>query len=148
MDLLSPEDKADCMAAQDDVFDTFKEQILIFHTPDKTYISTSITDYNFGFGDSNPSVDFIATPVSGFFDATITYIDQQDNQKLTKQQDTRITVPDGYVKICVGMDGNQYLRAAKNIIFDGDEFTIVSDKRPRGIFERKYFDYYLQKPER
>lgn len=147
MNVFSSDEIAEIVCAQDDVFDTFKEKILIFQTPLKTYINSSVAGYNFAFGDSTAG-EVIHTPVSGFFDATIEYLDQRYSQKLTKREDTRITTTDGYVRICVSGDANEFLRSCKTINFDGDEFAILSDKVPRGIFGRKYFDYWLSKPEK
>ena len=148
MDLFTATEKAEIASLQDDVFDTFKEKIVIFQTPLETYVATTNTNFNFAFEDQQPLNNVTYTIVSGQFDATIEYVDQQDNQQLNKIDNSRITTTDGYVRICVSGDANNYLKDAKNITFDGDSFVIVSDKRPRGIFVRKYFDYFLQKPEK
>ncbi len=144
--MLSANIKQQAEGLLDIVFNTFKEEISVYQTPTRTYINLAGNDANFNFN-APPEDDFTYVVASGVFEATVEYVDQQDNQqKNFPTPDMPIVAPLGFVKICVSGDAARtILTKSEKVRFDNTDFKIVSDSRPRGIFNRKYTDFWLQK---
>ena len=53
-------------------------------------------------------------------------------------------MPAGSVRLKVSGDAHDYLKDAKRIQLDDRRFTIFSDYRPHGLFDARYYTYYLK----
>lgn len=150
MSFLTDSERDEIRAMQGELFDTFKEEILLYKAPSKTFLvkTQEASDYNFAYGVQldvdNSNVTY--APTSGTFWATIEYVDQQDNQQTEFVNNANPLLPKGIVKVCVsGTTARDFMKSSKKIFFDGENFTILSDIRPRGMFEREYYEFWLQK---
>lgn len=150
MSFLTNSERNEIRAMEGELFDTFKEEILLYKAPTKTFLvkTQGASDFNFAYGAEleadNPNVTYV--PASGTFWATIEYVDQQDNQQTEFANNSNPVLPKGIVKVCVsGTTAKDFMSASEKIFFDGENFTILSDIRPRGMFERQYYEFWLQK---
>lgn len=127
------------------VFDTFKEPISIYKTATETFISSS-NDYNFVFGGNNGAevtTNYIVN--SGVFQATVEFIDQQDNQnKSNEPSDTPFLSPKGKIHISLEIGAREFMRGCEKIMFDNESYRVISCPMARGIFARNFVDFWLE----
>jgi len=128
-------------------FEAFQERIVIYKTSLKTFVATEESDFNFAYGDEQPAVEMQYTPQSGEFWATVEYVNLKDAQQLLYfSTQSNIKIPKGDVKISVsGSEAADFLRNVEHINLDGQEFKVSSDIVPRGLFNRDYYDCWLEK---
>lgn len=121
-------------------FDFWKEPILIYKTPQKTYISTNNSTYNFAYGEDSLGIVETYITQSGIFQGIVEYIDQEDNQKLNfigaGQNQTHNLVSESKVRLTFETGAMTYLSNLEKIVIDGRNFKILSDFQPRGMFSR------------
>ena len=149
MSFLSDREKAEIDGMLGECFLTFAEPIVIYKTPTVTYINEK-PDYNFFYDESQPGLEssYISQIFSG--SGTIEYLDDRDNQRIGHFNPNQpITLPQGYVRLSISGSGNprDFLKDAQKIVFDGENFKLVSDLLYRGMFVRNFTDCYLQRIE-
>ena len=79
--LISETEKNNLTGIFNDIFDTFKRDIVVHKEPKKV-ISQINTSSLFGYGDPASSVNYTYQPVSGVFQATIRYNLEQETERL------------------------------------------------------------------
>lgn len=124
-------------------FNFFKETIVIYKTPQEVYISSD-SNFNFFYGEKSPGVEKTYITQSGVFEATIEYIDQEDNQKRNYvPTDNPAVNTEAKVRITVGTGAAAFLNECEKITFDGNNFRVLSDQQPRGMFTRSQINLWL-----
>ena len=143
--LLTAADKTTLNEAMDALHDTFARDVQIIKEAVKT-VSTSNAQFNSVYGTAGASTNITYTPQSGTYQARIQYLRQEEDYFSDSQLDSQIKVkmPAGSVRMKVSGDAHSYLKDAKRVQFDGRRFTIFSDYRPHGLFDARYYTYYLK----
>ncbi len=127
-------------------FSTYQENILIYKTP-KISTTSSDSTFTFGFDNQQPGVVSTYVSESGVFLATVEYENSQANQPLTFElPNVNMVQPKGTVKISVsGSAAKEFLQDCEKIVIDGKSFRISSDIVARGLFDRDFYDCWLEK---
>ena len=128
----------------DDIHDTWKREIVVYQEAEKTILST---DPNF-----NPifrrNITNVEVEVSkSTIEARIYYGRNQEVAGINENGldfQTKLGVPIGWVRLKVDPDGYEVLKDAKRIEFDGKVFKPLSSNRPHGLFDVRYYTFYLQ----
>jgi len=143
--LLTAADKTTLNEAMDSLHDTFARDVQIIKEAVKT-VSSSDSQFNSVYGTAGASTSITYTPQSGSYKARVQYLSQDEDYFADSQLDSqlKIKMPAGSVRIKVSGDAHGYLKDAKRVQFDDRRFTIFSDYRPHGLFDARYFTYYLK----
>ena len=124
-----------------DHFDTFKATITVNKEPQKTI--TLAADQNIYAGYSAPKETVTYTPVSQDFTAIINY---KENQPLEYQDELKVMIEKGDVRIKVELDCKNYIEKGKtnSIGINGNLFNVVSSDGARFFIGQTYYVYYLE----
>ena len=125
-----------------DIFDTFKRNIVIWKEPVKT-VTTINDSFLYGYDYVSNPVNYTSAPVSGVFEAVVKYNDQMD-----KSYDSNVNsyFPEGYVRIKVKPETKNFIESGKTerIDFDNKSFNIESQTTPKKFLGNEYYVYYLK----
>jgi hypothetical protein len=140
--LISETEKNNLTGIFNDIFDTFKREIVIHKEP-KKIISQVNTSSLFGYGDPASSINYSYTPVSGVFQATIRYNLDQETERLA---DIPSQVSIGGVFIKVQEPARNYINKGKTerITFDNKSFKVVSEDANKSFLNSKFYVYKLE----
>ena len=140
--LISETEKNSLTGIFNDIFDTFKRQIVVHKEPKKV-VSQVNTASLFGYGDPASSINYTYVPVSGVFDATIRYNLDQDEERLG---DIPNDVAIGGVFIKVKETARDYINKGKTekITFDNKSFKVVSEDANKSFLNSKFYVYKLE----
>ena len=140
--LISETEKNSLTGIFNDIFDTFKRQIVVHKEP-KRVVSQVNTASLFGYGDPASSINYTYVPVSGVFDATIRYNIDQNEERLGDIPDD---IAVGGVFIKVKETARDYINKGKTekITFDNKSFKVSSLDANRSFLNSKFFVYKLE----
>ena len=140
--LISETEKNNLTGIFNDIFDTFKREIVIHKEPKKV-ISQVNTASLFGYGDPASSVNYSYQPVSGVFQATIRYNMEQATERLG---DIPSQVSIGGVFIKVQEPAKDFINKGKTekITFDNKSFKIISEDANKSFLNSKFYVYKLE----
>ena len=140
--LISETEKNNLTGIFNDIFDTFKREIVIHKEPKKV-ISQVNTSSLFGYGDPASSINYSYTPVSGVFQATVRYNLDQETERLA---DIPSQVSIGGVFIKVQEPARNYINKGKTerITFDNKSFKVVSEDANKSFLNSKFYVYKLE----
>ena len=143
--LLTTAEKTTLNEAMDALHDTFARDIQIIKEAVKT-VSTSSAQFNSVYGNAGATTRLVYTPQSGSYKARVQYLRQDEDYFSDSQLDSqlKIKIPAGSVRIKVSGDAHSNLKDAKRVQLDGRRFTIFSDYRPHGLFDARFYTYYLK----
>lgn len=146
---LSECEQAEVNALWEVPFETFKEKIAFYATPDRTIISTNNSQYNYYYAQNSPGLDISYVTNSGFYYGTVEYLDSKLSEKLGfNPHDSPAKQYEGVVKLTVGLDAKPYLDNPNEIItLDSTNFRQFSDLTLIGMFVRSQFSVYLRRIE-
>tara|TARA_Y100000310_G_C20346460_1_gene652258 strand:+ start:253 stop:693 length:441 start_codon:yes stop_codon:yes gene_type:complete len=140
--LITSEERAILTGTFQDVFDTFKRDIVVYKEPIQI-VETISESMIFGYGEYSNPVNYTNSLVSGSFSATIRYQDMQeeDYSSLLGADLTK-----GIVRIKVQKAAKDFIDVGKTekIEFDDKTFNVVSDVAVKRFLDSEYFVYYLQ----
>ena len=131
--LISETEKNNLTGIFNDIFDTFKREIVVHKEP-KRVVGTINTASLFGYGDPADSVNYTYIPQSGVYSATVRY-------NLDQTQDTLGDIPsyvsEGGVFIKVQKPAKDYINKGKTekITFDNKSFKVVSEDANKRLLE-------------
>ena len=140
--LITSEEKAILTGTFQDVFDTFKREILIYKEPKET-ISDISESLIFGYDEFSNSTNYTYQPVSGSFHGTVRYNDLQEEDF---QPTMNMDISKGVVRIKVQKEAKDFIEEGKTnrIEFDDKTFDIISDVAVKRFLDSEFFVYYLQ----
>jgi len=140
--LISETEKNNLTGIFNDIFDTFKREIVIHKEPKKV-ISQVNTSSLFGYGDPASSINYSYTPVSGVFQATVRYNLEQETERLA---DIPSNVSVGGVFIKVQEPARNYINKGKTekITFDNKSFKVISEDANKSFLNSKFYVYKLE----
>lgn len=142
--LLTNTQKANFEKGISNLFDTFKQDIIVYKEP-----KVLITDINkpriFGYNENSDLANINYIPVTGVFSAIVKYKRDQKEERLG---DTANPIPYGQVDIKVKSDANDFIQnngATINISINNLMFKIVSSQSARRYISSEYFHYMLER---
>tara|TARA_Y100000004_G_C8857942_1_gene387661 strand:+ start:399 stop:836 length:438 start_codon:yes stop_codon:yes gene_type:complete len=133
--------KTEFTTALSDHFDTFKATITVNKEPQRTVSLTA--DQNIYAGYGAPKTQVTYTPVSQSFSAIVNY---KENQPLEYQDELKVMIEKGDVRIKVEKDCKDYIDKGKteSIEINGSLFNVVSSDGARFFIGQTYYVYYLE----
>ena len=140
--LINSGDKAVVSGIFNDIFDTFKRDIVIWKEPVKT-VTTINESYLYGYGDMSNLVNYANAPVSGVFPAVVKYNDSMDTDY---NSNVNAYFPDGYVRIKVQQPTKLFLESGitERVDIDGKSFNVVSEVTPKKFLSSEFYVYNLK----
>lgn len=149
MNFLSDSERLEIDDMYSASFLTFCEPIVMYKNPNITYINEK-PDYNFFYNEMQPGVESTYIPQVFSGSGTIEFLDDRDNQQLDNFSPNQpVVLPKGYVRLSISGSGNarDFLKGSEKIVFDGENYKLVSDLLYRGVFRRDFTDVFLQRFE-
>lgn len=133
--------KTEFTSALSDHFDTFKATITVNKEPKRTVTLTADQNIYAGYGAPKTQVSY--TPVSQSFSAIVNY---KENQPLEYQDELKVMIEKGDVRIKVEKDCKDYIDKGKteSIEINGSLFNVVSSDGARFFIGKTYYVYYLE----
>jgi len=141
--LISDTEKANLVTIFDDIFDTFKRDIVIFKESKKV-LDNIITNENYaGYGESSNKTNYTYVANSGVYPAHISYQDKQDAPFVNSIASTDAK---GIARIKVKKDAREFIRNGKTeyIQFDDKKFNIITTDSVKKFLGNEYYVYYLE----
>ena len=140
--LINSGDKAVVSGIFNDIFDTFKRNIVIWKEPIKT-VTTINESYLYGYGNPANLINYTNSPVSGVFPAVVKYNDSMD---AGYDSNTAAYWPEGYVRIKVQEPTKLFLESGKTERIDIDEksFNVASEMTPKKFLSSEFYVYHLK----
>ena len=143
--LLTNAEKTTMNEAMDALHDTFARDVQRIKEAKKPVTSPN-SQFNSVYGTAGSSTSLVYETQSGTYKARVQYLRQDEEYFSDSQLDSqlKIKIPAGSVRLKVSGDAHDYLKDAKRIQLDDRRFTIFSDYRPHGLFDSRYYTYYLK----
>lgn len=129
---------------------TFARPITIWKTAEQVIISTS-ADTNYMFAGAPGNSETLIIQQSGVFQARILYGKKQTMDMFNSTQwrnsadQNNLWMQEGEARIRLDPTGATFLVGSKNVTMDGTIFEIVTSKRPHGLFNPNFFDFFIKK---
>ena len=130
--------------ALDNAHETFGRSLTAYKDAEKT-VTLFTPQYNAVYGTAGrTSMSVSKTTVSSVFTARIRYFTNSETILDTDSQ-SKVSIPEGLVRIKVDAEGKNFIRDAKRIDLDGKRYLIVNDSFPQPIkpYIPKYFAFFL-----
>ncbi len=139
--LISSGEKAALSGTFEDIFDTFKRDIVIYKEPIKTLSSINESAI-FGYGDASNQTNYTYTAASGVYPAIITYSDEQAE---TYNSNLSAGISKGDVRIKVKKDCRDFIEGGKTekITFDDKTWNVTSEDSVRRFLDSEFLVYYF-----
>lgn len=142
--LLSAAQKASFEKGMTNLFDTFKQDIVIYKEA-KIEIINIDQPRMFGYNERSDIDNINYIPVTGIFSALVTSSKKQSQERL-EETDNRIDK--GEVEIKIKSDANEFIQNNGKTIFISINdlmYKIISSQSPRPYISSQYFTYYLER---
>lgn len=142
--LLSATQKASFEKGMTNLFDTFKQEIVIYKEAE-----IQIIDINqprmFGYNERSDIQNINYIPVTGVFQALVTSSKKQSQRRLDLSENI---IDNGELEIKVKSDANNFINNNGKTLFvsiDDLTYKFVSSQSPRPYITSEYFTYYLER---
>ena len=124
-----------------DLFDTFKREIVVWKEPKKTFTTIENNVY-VGYGAEHIKTNVTYTPQSGVFQAIVSYTDKQKSENLEPLQFRHLA---GDCRIKLETPGRDYIKNGKTerITIDDKVFNVITDDAVKYFFGMKLYVFYL-----
>jgi len=141
--LISTGEKATLTGIFNDIFDTFKRDIVVYKEPVKTVASINESNL-FGYGDASNQVNYTYTAQSGSYEAIIRYADQQQQDYYS---DLNGAIAKGDARIKVKKECRDFIENGRTekIEFDGKSWNVVTSDSVRRFLDSEFFVYHLER---
>ena len=142
--LLTATQKANFEQGISNLFDTFKQDIVIYKEP-KVVITDITKPRVFGYNENSDIQNINYIPVSGVFSAIVKFKRDQKEERLG---DTANLIDYGQADIKVKSDANDFIQnngATINISINDLMFKIVSSQSVRRYISSEYYHYILER---
>lgn len=130
--------------------ETFARPIVIWKTAQQTIISTN-PDTNYMFAGAPGNSDTTAVQQSGVFNARVLYGKKTPLNEFNAGRvgegamQNNLYLQEGEVRIKLDPTGAAFLAGCERVTFDNMIFNVQTSRRPHGLFNPNFYDYYLQK---
>jgi len=142
--LLSATQKASFEKGMTNLFDTFKQEIVIYKEAE-----IQIIDINqprmFGYNERSDIQNINYIPVTGVFQALVTSSRKQSQSRLDLSENI---IDNGELEIKVKSDANNFINNNGKTLFvsiDDLTYKFVSSQSRRPYITSEYFTYYLER---
>lgn len=141
MGYLSPTERQNLSGQYDNVFDTWKRDIIIHKSPQKVPIPQA-PDAVFGFGESQSSDAYSYTPVTGVYPARIKYADED----FVFLREVNSYIPIHPITIRVQSDAKDFIDngVTEKIIVDGRSYVMAGESIKNNFLTLEYYTYRLR----
>ena len=141
--LISSTDRESFQNGYLDFFDTFKEEVIIYKAPKKTF-SAITSKAVYGYGDNSNKANFTLTPVSGIYSGVVTYSDDQESKILGEANQY---LEAGEVILEVDKDGRDFLNdgITELIQIGSEKFVMLGSERDKSFLGEPFFSFKLKK---
>ncbi len=141
--LISTGEKATLTGIFNDIFDTFKRDIVVYKEPVKTVASINESNL-FGYGDASNQVNYTYAAQSGTYQAIIRYADQQQQDYYS---DLNGAIAKGDARIKVKQECRDFIENGRTekIEFDGKSWNVVTSDSVRRFLDSEFFVYHLER---
>jgi hypothetical protein len=142
--LLTATQKANFEQGISNLFDTFKQDIVVYKEP-KVVITDITKPRVFGYNENSDIQNINYIPVSGVFSAIVKFKRDQKEERLG---DTANLIDHGQADIKVKSDANDFIQndgATINISINDLMFKIVSSQSVRRYISSEYYHYILER---
>lgn len=125
-----------------DLFDTFKREIVVYKEPKKVIQNINIQSYH-GYGDSAQKTNFTYLPVSGTHQAVVSYKDRQESEEMGG---VGLMYFAGDVRIKVDEEAKNYIKNGKTekIVIDGKDFNVLTEDAVKNFFGLRLYVFHLR----
>lgn len=125
-----------------DLFDTFKREIVVYKEPKKVIQNINIQSYH-GYGDSAQKTNFTYLPVSGTHQAIVSYKDRQESEEMGG---VGLMYFAGDVRIKVDEEAKNYIKNGKTekIVIDGKDFNVLTEDAVKNFFGLRLYVFHLR----
>lgn len=142
--LLSATQKASFEKGMTNLFDTFKQDIVIYKEA-KIDIINIAQPRMFGYNERSDIDNINYTPVTGVFSALVTSSKKQSQDRL---EETENRIDKGEVEIKVKSDANDFIQNNGKTLYvtiNDLMYKFVSSQSPRPYISSEYFTYFLER---
>ena len=141
--LLSSTEISGITGIFNDIFDTFKRDIVVYKEPKKV-ISQINTDSIFGYGEASDAVNYSYVPQSGTYSAKIKYIERASDDPYVMQLQSDIET--SLVRIKVKDEARSYINTGKTekVEFDGKSFNVRGNEVIKNFLGSEFYVFYLE----
>lgn len=142
--LVSDSQKAILGDALNDVFLSFVRPVTIWKTANTVIISSDPNTYNFIYAENQPANVIEYQPVSGVFDASISW----GTPGNFNENEIRANIYGGLCQVDLTDEGYNFISGYQSIVVDGVPCSIDFQNpaaRPHGLFDVRYKCLYLRR---
>ena len=141
--LLSSVEISGITGTFEDIFDTFKRNIVIHKEPTKT-VTTPASGMLYGYGDDSNQENYSYTPRSGTYEAKISYVERRSDDPYVRELTSRIE--NDLVRIKVKEIAKNYIADGRTekITFDNKTFKIAGNEIVKNFLGSEFYIYYLE----
>lgn len=142
--LLTDAEKSKFKGALDDLFDTFKQNIVVYKEAQIELVDAA-QPRMFGYNERVDISNINYAPVTGVFPALVIFGKKQDETQL---QDMANRVPEGQATIKVKSDCRDYIDnngRTIGVVINDLMFKVVSSQSQRRFITPDYFIYVLER---
>jgi len=141
-DLLTTTERQNISGIIDDVFDTFKRDIVVYKEPTKSVTDVDL-DFMFGYDAESQSSNYTYTQVTGAYQATIKYIKSNvdDTSEILNTQ-----IENQVARIKVNRSARDFIENGSNekVTFDSKNFEFISNDTPKIFLGNTYYYYFVK----
>lgn len=142
--LLSASQKNSFEKGMTDLFDTFKQDIVIYKEAE-----IQVIDINqprmFGYNERSDIENINYIPVTGVFQALVTFSKKQSQQTLGLSENK---IDNGELEIKIKSDANNFIQSNGKTLFvsiDDLTYKFITSQSLRPYISSEYFTYYLER---
>jgi hypothetical protein len=142
--LLSATQKASFEKGMTNLFDTFKQDIVIYKEA-KIDIINIAQPRMFGYNERSDIENINYTPVTGVFSALVTS-NKKQSQDILEETENRIDK--GEVEIKIQSDANDFIQNNGKTLYvtiNDLMYKFISSQSPRPYISSQYFTYFLER---
>lgn len=142
--LLTATQKANFEQGISNLFDTFKQNIVVYKEP-KVVITDITKPRIFGYNENSDIENINYIPVTGVFSAIVKFKRDQKDERLG---DTANLIDYGQVDIKVKSDANDFIQnngTTINISINDLMFKVISSQSVRRYISSEYYHYILER---
>jgi hypothetical protein len=142
--LLSATQKASFEKGMTNLFDTFKQDIVIYKEA-KIDIINIAQPRMFGYNERSDIDNINYTPVTGVFSALVTSTKKQSQDRLDEAENK---IDKGEVEIKIKSDANDFIQNNGKTLYvtiNDLMYKFISSQSPRPYISSQYFTYFLER---
>lgn len=144
--LFTAQDKSEINSMFDLLHDTFSKTITVYHDAKKTI--TKDVGFNSVYGTVGSTESISYETVSYTVEARISFDRVLTEQSFSEVNSSiRVDRGLGRAKVTVKIADYDKINGAKRVDYLGTKYYIISDNRPQGFFDTRFYSFYIQPVE-